>query len=259
MATSLLQSFRDLDRATKEILADTSSPLLLAFAALSIADQQCTMPRLSSEHIVACLEAAGVAITRKSISSALARAGTRVSTSKDLEGETLYRLMTRGEREIAPLLGGGGLSLVRFDGDSPRTARLRLAEAFGSLRGLIRICDPYYGVRTLDSLDHVPSTCRIRFLTQKTNESTRKIQGAYREFKRERPDTEFRIAAPSAKLHDRFVLAASTLLLVGHGLKDIGGKESFMVRIDKGLAEGLISQTRRAFDDHWKAASPLPI
>jgi len=257
MGTSLLQSFRDLDRDTKDALADLESPLLRVFAALSIAHQQCSVERLSSEHIMACLEAAGVAATKKTISSALARAGDRVSTSKGLDGETLYRLMTAGEREIAPYLGGGGLIVVRFDSNAPRTARLRLGEALSSLRGVVRISDPYYGVRSLDSLDHIPLSCQIRFLTKTTSEPPRKVKGAFRDFVSERPSTEFRIVGTSAKLHDRYVLASSELLLVGHGLKDIGGKESFMVSIAKKLGEGIISQTRAAFDAYWRAATPL--
>src|SRR4030067_992749 len=119
MSTSLLQVFRDLERDTKEKLADISSPLLLSFAALSIAQEKVSTDRLSAEHIVACLEAAGIAIAKKSVSSALARSGNKVSTTTGLEGEVLYRLMIKGEREIAAHLGGGDLYIIRFDGNKP--------------------------------------------------------------------------------------------------------------------------------------------
>ena len=73
MAVSLLQTFRDLDGETKDTLADLESPLLLAFAALSIAHEKCNAERLSTEHIVASLEAAGVATTKGSISKGTRR------------------------------------------------------------------------------------------------------------------------------------------------------------------------------------------
>ncbi len=257
MASSLLGAFSSADQSTKDVIADIESPLLLAFSALSLADELCGIQKLSSEHIVACLEAAGVAVTKKSISTALARAGTRVSRSIGLDGEVFYRLMTKGKREVAPLLGAGSLNVVRFAQGKPRTARMRLRDAMSGLSGLIRVCDPYYGIRTLDSLESVPAACSIRFLTAKTSEATGKVKNAFRDFVKERPTTEFRVAQKSAALHDRYVLGSDELLLVGHGLKDIGAKESFLVRIDKGLGKGLISETRDAFDENWKIATPL--
>jgi len=257
MGTSLLQVFRDLDRDTKEKLADLSSPQLLSFAALSIAQDKGAADRLSTEHIVACLEAAGIAIAKKSVYRALARSGNKVSTTTGLEGEILYRLMIKGEREISTHLGGGGLSVIRFEGGKPRTGRMRLGEVLSSLKGLIRICDPYYGLRTLDSLDLVPNSCTVRFLTAKTNESARQIAGALKDFKRERPNVEFRIADDPAQLHDRYVLSVDKIILVGHGLKDIGGKESFLVQIDAHLAKGIISRTVSDFDSRWSSGNTI--
>ena len=74
MAKSLLDTFEKLDPATKHTLADITSPRLLAFSALEIAETQCGIDRLTSEHIVACLESAGVAVKKLSISRALSGA-----------------------------------------------------------------------------------------------------------------------------------------------------------------------------------------
>ncbi len=257
MAKSLLETFATLDQGIKDSLAQTDSPLLLSFSALDIAAIEAGVDRLTAEHIIACLEAAGVAIKKKSVSRALARAGAKVSTSKDQDGETLYKLMTKGKKEIENLLGGESISVVRIESGHPRTARLRLGEVLNTLRGTIRVCDPYYGVRTLDSLDHIPRTCSIRFLTAKSNEPALKIQNAIRDFIKERPSSEFRIATAPADLHDRYVLSADTLLILGHGLKDIGGKESFMIRIGRELAPDLLHELTSIFDSRWKSGSSL--
>jgi len=257
MARSLLETFTSLDQGVKDALADTDSALLLSLSALDIAANEAGVDRLTAEHIVACLEAAGVAIRKTSVSRALARAGARVSTGKDEEGETLYKLMTKGKKEIENLLGGELMSVVRVEGGQPRTARLRLGEVLGTLKGSIRVCDPYYGIRTLDSLDHIPKSCTVRFLTAKSNEPALKIQNAIRDFTKERPSTELRIAANPSELHDRYVLSAEMLLILGHGLKDIGGKESFMIRIGRELAPDLLHKLAGTFDSRWKAASPL--
>ncbi len=257
MAKSLLETFVSLDQAAKDALSAEDSPLLLSLAALDIAATEAGVDRLSAEHIVACLEASGVAVRKTSVSRALARAGGRVSTTKDENSETLYRLMTKGKKEIENLLGGELMSVVRIEGGQPRTARRRLGDMLAELKGTVRVCDPYYGIRTLDSLDHVPKGCAVRFLTSKTSEPAQKIQGAIRDFVKERPSAEFRIAANPSDLHDRYVLTADSLLILGHGLKDIGGKESFMIRLERSLAPDLLHELAQTFDARWQSASAL--
>lgn len=257
MAKSLLVTFSDLDVSIRDTLADIQSPLLLSFAALDIAANEAQTERLTAEHIVACLESAGVAVRKTSVSRALARAGDRVSTRKNLYGETEYKLMTRGRREIENLVGGELMSVLLIDAGKPRAARLRLGETLQQLRGTIRICDPYYGVKMLDTLDHLPANAAIRVLTARTNESARKVSGALRDFKRERPSAEFRITANPDDIHDRYVLSQRRLLILGHGLKDIGGKESFIIQVDRQLAPDLLQEVRSRFDARWRQGTVL--
>jgi len=47
------------------------------------------------------------------------------------------------------------------------------------------------------------------------------------------------------------------MFLLGHGLKDIGGKESFVIRLNKELAPNLIKDVRSKFDERWKLAGKL--
>ena len=202
MAKSLLDTFEKLDPATKHTLADITSPRLLAFSALEIAETQCGIDRLTSEHIVACLESAGVAVKKLSISRALSGATGYISDRKE-GNEISYKLMTKGKREIEQALGSEKMSVVRIEKNQPRTARLELADILKKLTGVVRICDPYYGVRTLDLLDNFPDKTNVRFLTSKTNETGRKLQGAMKDFKKERPKFEFRLARANAGLHDR--------------------------------------------------------
>ena len=119
MAASILEAFQDLDAQAKHALAEIASPLLLSLAALDIAEQRVGVQRLTAEHIVACLEAAGVAVKRNSVSRALARAGNKVSTSVEPSGEIGYRLMTKGRREVEPYLKNSALFVVRIEGGRP--------------------------------------------------------------------------------------------------------------------------------------------
>ncbi|MEK7728886.1 MAG: hypothetical protein AAB354_10765 [candidate division KSB1 bacterium] len=257
MARSLLNTFASLDSGTKHSLADLDSPRLLAFSALEIAETRAGINQLSAEHIVACLEAAGVAIKRLSVIRALSAASGYVSFRKDFNDEIFYRLMTKGKREIEHVFGGKKLSVVRIEKDQPRTARQGLGEVIKGLTGTVRVCDPYYGVRTLDLLDNFPKITNVRFLTSKTNEPARQLSGALNDFKKEKPNVEFRLVDKSAGLHDRFIVSSDLILILGHGLKDIGTKESFVIRLDKELVPDLIRETIAAFDIKWNAGTAL--
>lgn len=257
MAGSLLQMFASLDKNIKEALADLTSPRHLSLATLLVAEERCGVSKLTAEHITACLEAAGVAVRRLSVARALANARGAIAASRNQDGETEYKLMIRGRREIEPALGGGRVTVVRIESNQPRSARLKLREILSQLSGIVRICDPYYGIRTLDSLDLVPPVCHIRFLTAHTNEKRRQLQGALADFKRERPNFEVRLVPANAGIHDRYILTSSELLILGHGLKDVGGKESFIIRLHATLVSDLVKETVRAFDARWNSGTPL--
>ena len=52
------------------------------------------------------------------------------------------------------------------------------------------------------------------------------------------------MAARPQDLHDRFVLSEAKILLVGHGLKDIGAKESFVIVLPRTFAPDLLDNVR---------------
>ena len=96
----------------------------------------------------------------------------------------------------------------------------------------------------------------MRFLTVKTNEPSAKIERAILDFTKQRPNTEFRIDVEPSDLHDRYVLTNDSLLILGHGLKDIGSKESFMISLRRDNA-GLLDTLATSFDDRWNKAAPV--
>jgi hypothetical protein len=257
MSTKLLKTFAECDKPLKDDLADLSSARDLSLAALQIAADKCGVKDLTAEHIKACLESAGVAVSRQAVARSLANNRGAVSTSKNLEGVIQYKLMTKGRREIEAILGAGRIAVLRIESSQPRTARLKLGEILSGFTGLVRICDPYYGLRTLDSLDQVPRACSIKFLTSKTNENGLKLTGAISDFKKQRPNCEFRTAGKAAGIHDRYVVTPSQILIVGHGLKDIGGKESFIIKLEASLAGDLVTDTIASFDLKWNLATVL--
>lgn len=77
------------------------------------------------------------------------------------------------------------------------------------------------------------------------------------DFTKERPNAEFRIVSDPKALHDRYVLSSKKFLLLGHGLKDIGGRESFLVELSRDIAADLIADVRNTFDARWKAGTSI--
>jgi hypothetical protein len=253
--SDLLKTFRDLDLRVKKSLAEEPSPQNVGLAALKVA-HDAGADRVSLADLHEALEEADVSIKLVSLTKGLASAGKRV-TRKKADGLVLYRLAIPGHQVAAEILGGGEIELMFVDGNKPRTDRRRLGEILGGLKGTIRICDPYYGVRSLETLELLPSTADVRFLTAKTNEGTAKLAGPLKDFKKERSHIALRQVQNANDLHDRYVLTKDNLLIVGHGLKDIGTKESFVVQIPASLAPDLLTQVERAFDTKWAAATAL--
>ncbi len=151
----------------------------------------------------------------------------------------------------------GSLDLLYIEGGKPRTARKELKDLLVNMSGTVKVSDPYYGVRSLESLEFFPVSCQVRFLTCRTNESPQRLAGPIRDFKREHPNTQLRVYPNPNELHDRYVLSRDKLLIVGHGLKDIGGRQSFVIAIGRALSPDLMSQLGREFNSRWSSETPL--
>jgi hypothetical protein len=257
MSKSVLEAFKSLDPGVKDALADLNSPLLLSFAAIDLAFQTCKVESLTAEHITACLEAAGVHVNKKSVLRALARAGDRISPKESIDGETSYRLMTKGKRELPDLFGDKSFSVVRVEAGKPRTARIKLGLILSKLTGAIKICDPYYGIRSFDVLDEIPKQCAVKFLSAHATDKASKLTGIIRDFQKENPKFEIRVQQAPVTIHDRYLITSNELLLLGHGFKDVGGKESFMINLEGNMAKDLIRELNSAFDKVWNSAQPV--
>ncbi len=170
----------------------------------------------------------------------------------------------RNAAEIARELGvrelprPTGPSVVYIESGKPRTAHLEVVPILASLAGDIRICDPYYGTGTLLRLDSIADK-PIRFLTQKPDSrenASGTLPRAIAEFVRQHTSIEFRQCS-SNDLHDRFIVCRSELILLGQGLKDIGNKESFIVRLNRDVAADTIDQVIASFDGKWATGTSL--
>ncbi len=166
------------------------------------------------------------------------------------------RLLKYFDRLQESMVEGPVIAFV--EAGKPRTAHLKLASFFQKLTGDLRICDPYYGSGSLLRLDELVQCSSVRFLTHAGDASEKStLPRALTEYTKEHKNIEFR-RYNGSDLHDRYVLTDEELMLLGHGLKDIGNKDSFIVRINRELASDLLDDLRDSFDAKWKNAQPLP-
>lgn len=214
----LEDEFARLDQASKDALADLPTVQQKALAALLIAEDEYQTPWLEASGICMALRAAGVAVTPNQIGPALSRSRNLVARESK-GGATQYRLMTVGRRIVEPVLSRTALSVVYVEAGKPRTARKQLAALFAPLTGDVRISDPYYGVRTLDSLVLLTSASNIRFLTARATSACLSFVRAIGDFRREHPYIDLRATLNPASMHDRYIISDDTFILVGHGLK----------------------------------------
>ncbi len=138
--------------------------------------------------------------------------------------------------------------------NSAYQAHEEIAEIFQSLTGEVCVCDPYYGAGSLARLAELSGCTSVRFLTKTPDRNEKSyLPRRIQEFRKTHGHIEFR-KYPGSDLHDRFVLTDSEFIILGHGIKDIGGKDSFVVRIQRDIAEDTIDSVRKAFDAKWCAA-----
>lgn len=177
--------------------------------------------------------------------------------------------LRRFEKVLCDVCGGYGAidpnlpppdtgSMVWFvEGGKPYTERKRLAAVLETLSGEVCVCDPYFGPGVLTAIERLQQCKGVRCLTRDLGPGGKATaEQQVKDFKIEHPHVKFGFIN-NGDLHDRYVLTDSNLLLLGHGLKDFGKKETFVVILDQEYAEDTINTVKNTFDAHWKDALPL--
>jgi hypothetical protein len=99
----------------------------------------------------------------------------------------------------------------------------------------------------------------IKFLTRQvgSGEKQATLTRAISDFKKEYgKDIELRITT-SKELHDRYILSKTSFLIVGHGIKDLGSKESIIVFIEDRYGKEIRKTIMANFNVRWNAATLL--
>ena len=255
MDLRLFEHFKSVDDEKKKSLAEEISPLRLGLVILLIAQSELDIDYMSSSTISTCLEIAGVSLDPKSITKSFSRAGNKISRNTENDSR-VYKIMTKGKQEVADFfLKKNLLKIFLVNNSKPYSTYLEIGDFLSNLVGDIRICDPYIGERTFAIISSIRKTNSIRFLTVNVNQNKNKVKSIHKDFLKEFPNFQLRVFPNASEIHDRYILSNEKLIIVGHGLKDIGNKESFIFVLEKTNCQDIYNLLSDNFENRWKKAN----
>lgn len=237
-------------------IENCTTPILQCFWALKAAKLSGGHPEfIGAEGVSDILLGADVNLTRLSVQRALARAGKSVARRGSGQA-TEFRIMGEGERQLEESAGHVGPLTFHVTGNAPWSdRRFVVKEAMKKTKGEVLVLDKYFGMDSLDFLQGFQKNRRIRFLTSHPTKNLGQLQREVARFRKEFPNSEFRAYPAPHELHDRYLLFDEEVWFVGHGIKDIGLKESFVVVLGNPFGKDIRKTLHDSFEARWALSS----
>jgi len=130
-----------------------------------------------------------------------------------------------------------------------------------SLKGDLCIVDPFYGNGTFYVLEKLGKKRKIRFLScrlgSEEQANSTKFDISLKRFRKEFKNIEMRKYDKPYELHDRYIIADNALIIIGHGIKDLADKESFLVCLPNRLVSKFLPVLKKSFEERWKKSQNL--
>jgi hypothetical protein len=238
------------------------TPLERALWILWVVKDELGVPCLNADEISSIArDVFEVDISQTSIVNACNRAGGgKVHINR--EGTEIQKLsfiiMKEGKDFLKSKSMEGKIKLFYFQPDKDYSSRCILQDdILTQMKGDLRIVDPFCGERTLSLLVNIKNN--IKFLTKvdKLNRKDReKFLSALVDFKNEKTNIEFKNLV-TLDIHDRYIISLDFLVILGHGLKDLGKKGSFGIMLEKKLFPDIVQELIDNFDKQWNGAANL--
>jgi len=170
----------------------------------------------------------------------------RTVARKRYQGRNRYKIMKQGIEEIRP----ASLSSIYVDPELALTQIRRMEEILASLKGDLKICDPYVENKTIDFLAECRSSSSIKLLTSNVLKESKLRRDLAAYDKEHTRKIEVRISL-NGVLHDRYILHEEGMLLLGTSLNGFAKKQSFLVS----LGPDIRAATETAFNRMWVSAT----
>lgn len=258
MEKELLSKFEKLDTSEFPDFYALSNPLDKGLWVLWVAKEELNIKRLTAEQIAEIIrEIKEISIDARSITNSFCRAKDKTHTYKE-NGETYFAIMKPGKDYLLSLVKEGYIEVFYFEPGKPYSnKRIVSKEILNTLKGELKIVDPYCDIKTLDILKEAKNAT-VKFLSRTANLKDKKARflRQLQDFKAEHSHVEVR-DYPHDDIHDRYILCSEGLILLGHSIKDLGNKESFAISLKKGAYKNLVEAIIENFDRRWKQSNPL--
>lgn len=156
-----------------------------------------------------------------------------------------YLLLADGENKIkhAPS------AIVVVDPTNALQAVISLHDFLANLNSPIQICDPYLDTTSLEHIASCPQTAIINILTKNVKDS-----GKFRQLL-SAAQTEGRTwvikVAAAPVLHDRYIIASNSMLILGTSLNGFGKKQCFVIK----AGEDIQKVMKNEFINLWNSAT----
>lgn len=222
-----------------------------SFWVLEVASKEFDVDWLTSNQIAEILvERFEISRTSRAVGSALGKAFKDGFVHKN-EKTNEFKLMKKGRDDLY-LVQSKNPGVYYIEPGKPFSAKVVLFnKILSEMKNKVWICDTHIGIRLLDILHTLDPGIDIRMMAIQVH-SKDIFKRSLADFRTEHPSTEVR-EAPPGEVHDRYVISDSGMWLVGHSLKDLGSKESFIVRVGDDLRNSMES----IFEERWSRSKPV--
>lgn len=256
----LIKKFSEINKSEFPNVHVFKNPLERGLWVLLVAKNKLGVKGLSSKNIAEILVNEGISVTPASIahSFARARAEGKVHTYVK-DGVKCFQIMKKGEDSLLPVSEKEGVQVLYLAPRKPFSGKkLLVEEVLKKLKGEIKISDPYCGEKTLDIIKGICDR-KVKILTTLKNLRKERREGflrVFRDFKSEFPNVEIR-DYPGDELHDRYIISNDSLCVIGHSLKDLGGRESFIIVLSREIGKDIRESVLEVFNRRWKRGSEV--
>lgn len=253
----LIKKFSEIDDSGFPNFNNYKRPLEQGLWILWVAKEELGRKRLTAERIASIIrDVKEVSIHAKSINNAFTRAEGKVHIYHE-NREVSFEIMRVGKEHLMSQAKEGSIKVFYFEPGKRYTTKRFLSKGIlENLKGELKIVDPYCGERTLDVLGDVKNKT-VKFLTRIENIKQKKRKQflrALKDFKSENSNMEFR-NYPHTDIHDRYIISSRLLVILGHSIKDLGGKESFAIVLNRETSKNTVEALIENFSKRWKQSN----
>lgn len=256
--SSIAEGLRKADVSSFPDFRLMSTPLEMGLWILWVAKDGGLSRQLTAEEISQVIvDVFEISMEPRAITNALNRSGKKVHVYRD-NGVTSFEIMHLGKEFVRSLDEDNLTDTIYFEpGKKFNSKRILSDKVLDSLKGELKIVDPYCGERTLDVLSKHKTG--VKMLTRLDNLSPANRSRLVREitdFKSEYSHVEFRDYA-GEDIHDRYILSDAAMVVLGNSICSLGGKESVAVILESKSNKNIYDEMLSAFNRRWKSAASI--